>query len=44
MLEDHCHPGDEGGGGLLATSLGLIGGFWPEKGEHLWRGSAKLSM
>lgn len=30
--------------GLLATSLGLIGGFWPEKGEHLWRGSAKLSM
>lgn len=31
-------------GALLATSLGLIGGFWPEKGEHLWRGSAKLSM
>lgn len=30
--------------GLLATSLGLIGGFWPEKGEHLWRGSAKLSL
>lgn len=40
--------GNENGGGgvrgLLATSLGLIGGFWPEKGEHLWRGSAKLSM
>lgn len=32
------------GGGLLATCLDLIGGFWPEKGEHLWCGSAKLSM
>lgn len=33
-----------GARGLLATSLGLIGGFWPEKGEHLWLGSAKLSV
>lgn len=29
--------------GLLATSFDLIGGFWPEKGEHLWCGSARNS-
>lgn len=30
--------------GRLATCLDLIGGFWLEKGEHLWCGSAKLSV
>lgn len=47
VLEDHSYPGDGDRRvweGLLATSLGLIGGFWTEKGEHLWRGSAKLSV
>lgn len=30
--------------GLLPSSLGVIGGYWPERAEHLWLGSARLSM